>query len=125
MVAGIGTDIIQISRIAATLDRLGQRFAERILTPAEMQRFLGVKDKPRYLAKRFAAKEAAGKALQTGIGDGVSWQHIEIGNDERGAPLLRFSGRAEELSRSRGIKDSHISISDELDTAIAFVVLSK
>jgi holo-[acyl-carrier protein] synthase len=77
-----------------------------------------------FLAKRFAAKEAAAKALGTGIGRGISWQHMHIEHDEMGAPLLIFSGAAAQRQADLGSQIAHISIADELDQALAFVVLS-
>ena len=122
MIVGIGTDIVQIERIRASLDRLGDAFARRILTDAEFNQFQESKQPVSFLAKRFAAKEAASKALGTGIGK-VSFQHLEVTNDEMGAPLFSFSGFAAELQQSKGITRLHLSLSDEKDSAIAFVVL--
>ena len=99
MIGGIGTDIIQISRVEATLGRLGDRFAQRILRPIEFARFQNHGSPARFLAKRFAAKEAAAKALGTGIGRGLSWQHIEIASNENGAPELLFFDFAAESQR--------------------------
>ncbi len=122
MIVGIGTDIVQIKRVSASLERLGDAFAKRILTESE---YIVFKDSSRpaaFLAKRFAAKEAASKALGTGIGK-VSFQHLEISNDPVGAPMLTLSGYAAELQQQKGINRLHISLSDEKDAAIAFVVL--
>ena len=77
----------------------------------------------RFLAKRFAAKEAAVKALGTGIGNGISWQHIEVTNDELGAPHLRFSGEFASRCEARGITRAVVSISDEQHYAVATVIL--
>ena len=93
MIVGVGTDIVQINRIEETLERLGEAFVARILTPAERLEFQSSANPHRLLAKRFAAKEAVGKALGTGIGQGISWQHIEITHNDIGAPSLRLSGR--------------------------------
>ena len=122
MIVGIGVDIVQIERISASLRRLGEAFARRILTDAELQAFRRNNQSAAFLAKRFAAKEAASKALGTGIGK-VSFQHIEITNNDLGAPLLSFSGYAAELQQQKGIVGLHLSLSDEKDAAIAFVVL--
>lgn len=123
MILGIGTDIVQIDRIEAALQRQGERLAKRILTPREQAHFDGHSQPARYLAKRFAAKEAAAKALGTGIAQGVSFQHFEIDNDALGAPQLSFSGEAAKLQSLRGIKALHLSLSDERDYAVAMVVL--
>lgn len=77
----------------------------------------------RYLAKRFAVKEAMVKALGTGIGNGVSWQHIEVKNNELGAPFLHLSGEVKRLCEQRGITRSFVSISDERHYAVATVIL--
>lgn len=124
MIKGIGTDIVQINRIQETLARLGEKFAQRILTPAELLEFQQSSRSTTYLAKRFAAKEAAGKALGTGIGQGVSWQHIEIQHTDTGAPVIVFSAQAQQKFLELGATVVHISIADEKEYAVAFVTLS-
>jgi holo-[acyl-carrier protein] synthase len=123
VIIGIGSDIVQVSRIAESLERLGDRFAKRILSATELARFNSHADKVAFLAKRFAAKEAAGKALGVGIGQGVSWAEITVLNDELGAPGLEFSGEAKAWCERKNVTSSHISLSDETEFAIAFVVL--
>lgn len=123
MIIGIGTDLAQVSRLQQSLDRFGEKFAARILAPVEMPEFASKRQPARMLAKRFAVKEAAAKALGTGIGE-VSWHDIYIEHDRLGAPLLRLQGRARQLAQSKGIAHQHVSISDEHDFALAFVVLS-
>lgn len=122
-IVGLGTDIADIERIEKSLQRSGQAFAERILTPAELALFHGLKQQGRYLAKRFSAKEAASKALGTGIACGVSFQDFTIENDELGKPILTFSGQAQQLALSKGVRHIHLSISDEKRYAIATVIL--
>lgn len=122
MIAGIGTDIVQIDRIRKSLERRGDAFARRILTDAELAVFSERANKAAYLATRFAAKEAASKALGTGIGK-VSFHHIEVLNNDLGAPVMTFSGYAESLQKARNITAIHVSLSDEIDSALAFVVL--
>jgi holo-[acyl-carrier protein] synthase len=126
MIVGIGSDLVHISRIEAVLTRRGEAFARRILRPEEFETFRQ-KKKPRqqasFLAKRFAAKEALSKALKTGIGD-VSWQHILITNSLSGAPEITLSNKALEVSKALGTETIHLSLSDEQDMALAFVVLS-
>ena len=124
MIVGIGTDLARISRLQQSLDRFGDKFAVRILAPVEMEEFRLKTHQARMLAKRFAVKEAAAKALGTGIGE-VSWQDIYIEHDESGAPILRFQGMADSIARQKNIGHLHVSISDEHDYALAFVVLSK
>ena len=122
MIAGIGTDIASVARIAKAWERSGERFARRILTEKEYQVFEGRNHSAAYLASRFAAKEAASKALGTGIGK-VSFQDMEVSNLESGAPVLTFTGAALELQQQRGIARVHISLSDEAEYAQAFVIL--
>jgi holo-[acyl-carrier protein] synthase len=124
MVKAIGTDIVSTARIEAALERTGRKFAQRILTELEMAQFDVASQPSAFLAKRFAAKEAAVKALGTGIGRGISWHQIHIEHDEMGAPVLIFSGAAALRQAALGSQKAHISIADELDQAIAFVVLS-
>jgi holo-[acyl-carrier protein] synthase len=124
MVKAIGTDIVSTARIEAALERTGRKFAERILTELEMSQFDAAIQPATFLAKRFAAKEAAAKALGTGIGRGISWQQMQIEHDEMGAPVLIFSGAAAQRQADLGSQKAHISIADELDQALAFVVLS-
>ncbi len=124
MIKGIGTDIVQLARVEDSNQRFGLRFARRVLTEQELLEFEVGGQSSAFLAKRWAAKEAAAKALGTGIGAAVSFQDLQITHDELGAPLLLMSGGAEALARQRGVQHSHISISDERDYALAFVVLS-
>jgi len=123
VIYGIGTDIVRVERIAASLQRFGNRFARRILTDAEQADFARSPRPAHFLARRFAAKEALAKALGVGISAGLSFRQIGIGHDERGKPRLEYTGRAAELCRQCGVSASHISLSDEQDYAIAFVTL--
>jgi holo-[acyl-carrier protein] synthase len=124
MIVGIGTDIVKISRINEAYNRHGDRFAEKILRPSELNVFREKKYSIGYLAKRFAAKEAASKALGTGIGL-VSWQNFEIQNDDSGVPVLLLLDAAKKQMEAIGANQAFISLSDEIDHAIAFVVISK
>lgn len=129
MIVGIGTDIIAISRIRDSYERQ-INLPERILTEDELVEFQQiVANKERafhFLAKRFAAKEAAGKALKTGIGQGVSFKHIKVTHTQAGSPILELTGRAqqlfEQLAGDRSPR-THISLSDDTDYAIAWVIL--
>lgn len=125
MIVGIGTDIVQIARIEASSERLGEKFAARILTQDEVQQWHQHRRPSVFLAKRFAIKEAASKALGTGIGRGVSWQHFHIDHNEWGAPQLSFSGGAAERAKQLGVNRIHLSLSDEQDCVVAFVVLEQ
>lgn len=123
MIFGIGTDIVSVSRMRAALERHGERFAERILAPCERDAYQASPCRERFLAKRFAAKEAAAKALGTGFSGGLSLHHIVVTHNAAGRPLLRFDGRGSELLRNLGVGASHLSISDEHEYAVAFVTL--
>lgn len=122
-IAGIGADLVAVERVRGALARHGQRFADRILTAAEQEGFRRAADPAALLARRFAVKEAAAKALGTGIAAGVSFQDFELRHDSVGAPRLHLSGRAAALAVDAGVGRVHVSISDERDRALAFVVL--
>ena len=123
MIFGVGTDIVQVSRMEENLAKYGERFAERILAEPEMQRYQEHVRPAQFLAKRFAAKEAAAKAFGTGFRDGLSLRHIVVINDQNGRPMLEFSEMAEELARKFQITQSHLSLTDEPNYAVAFVIL--
>lgn len=121
----VGTDILKMDRIDEVVDRLGDKFVQRILTAQEMDEYRASKQANRLLAKRFAAKEAIAKALGTGIGRGVSWQDIQIEHDANGAPLVRLSGGASRVATERGGQRVELSLADEIDYVVAFAVLAK
>ncbi|ALM52207.1 holo-ACP synthase [Halomonas huangheensis] len=123
MILGIGTDIARIERFAVAMERHGDRFANRILGEQEQQRFAESAQPAAWLAKRFAAKEAFLKALGTGLRLGMNWGEIQVVHNALGQPQLALSGTAARLTAERGITRSHLSISDESDMAVAFVVL--
>ncbi len=124
MILGIGTDLVLVSRIEAVLGRQGERFARRILTAAELERFRQHSQPARYLAKRFAAKEAILKALGTGLAKGLSWHDLQIDNDAAGAPHVLVTGAALDLMQTRGGGRMLLSLSDEREQALAFVIWS-
>ncbi|WP_162045608.1 holo-ACP synthase [Vibrio taketomensis] len=121
-IVGLGTDIAEIERVEKALARTGVAFAERILTADEMMVFHQSKQQGRFLAKRFAAKEAASKALGTGIAMGVSFQDFMISNDELGKPVLTLRNKALELAIKMSVANVHVSISDERHYAVATVI---
>lgn len=125
MIYGIGTDIVRVARMQKDLERFGNRFAERILTDNELREFSTSARPAHFLARRFAAKEAAAKAMGTGFSRGLALRHIGVTHDEAGKPLLEFTDAALELMRQHGITTAHISLSDEEDHAVAFVTLEK
>lgn len=123
MIYGIGTDIIAVHRIERVFTQYGRRFAERILAPQELIEFDKHKMKTRFLAKRFAAKEAFSKAMGTGIRKPVTWCYIAVGHDARGKPVIDPHADLQRCMGELGIVGSHVSITDEQDTAVAFVIL--
>ena len=124
MIYGVGVDMVKVSRIRAGLERFGDRFARRILSDSELQEFQRAGRRADFLAKRFAAKEAVAKALGRGFRDGLTLRQISVVHDALGKPELRYTGRASELLRENRIGQSHLSISDEEDYALAFVALA-
>ena len=123
MAIGIGTDIVEIARIEDATSRQGIKFVQRILCANELKQYQSKSNTNAFLAKRFAAKEAIAKALGTGIGNGVSFQDIEIYNNSKGAPQVKLTGGAEEILQSLGAKQVLLSLSDEKEYALAYAVL--
>ena len=123
MIAGIGIDIVEHRRIVQIHDRYREKFARRLLDEEEMEDYLQASSKEKLLAKRFAAKEAAVKALGTGFSDGISLQMIAIRHDEHGKPLLVLRDRAAACADNLGVVNQLLSISDEQNYAVAMVVL--
>lgn len=123
MIFGIGTDIVRVSRVRADLDRFGEKFARRILTDSELAEFQQNKKQAHFLARRFAAKEAAVKAMGTGFSNGVHLRQIGVAHDALGKPQLVFVARALDFLQQHGITVAHVSLADEEDHAVAFVAL--
>ncbi|ETI58362.1 holo-ACP synthase [Marinomonas profundimaris] len=124
MIIGVGTDLVDIARIAQSIERLGERFIDRILTADEKQRWSEISNLEKanaFVAKRFAAKEAAVKALGTGIGSGVSFQHFSVSNLSTGQPVLTVDAII--TARYDFPISWHLSLTDEKAYAQAFVVL--
>ncbi|MEM7466056.1 MAG: holo-ACP synthase [Pseudomonadota bacterium] len=125
MIYGIGVDLAQISRIENAYERFGMRFANRILGKSELADFSKTKRPVRFLAMRFAAKEAASKAFGTGFKQGVAPRQIEVTHNKAGKPSLVFSGQAQVLAETNNITGSHVSLTDESDFAVAYVILEQ
>ena len=123
MIYGIGTDIVNIERVQKILIKNRDGFINRILTEHERALFTNKADSASFCAKRFAAKEAFSKALGTGIGRVVSFQDLTIRNNENGKPYFMPSEKLRLYLVEKGIKQGHLSISDESNHAVAFVVL--
>jgi len=125
MIFGIGTDIVSYSRILGLHEQYGERFAQRLLNETEMPGYTVSADPARYLMKRFAAKEAFAKAMGTGLRANVTLRRIRVEHDELGKPLLAFDETLANYVERLGVTRHHLSISDEKDVAVAFVVLEK
>ena len=125
MIFGIGTDIVSYNRIHALNAQYGIRFAKRLLSESEMAGYTASADSARYLMKRFAAKEAFAKAIGTGLRGNVTLRRITVEHDELGKPLLAFDATLGNFVERMGVTRHHISISDEREVAVAFVVLEK
>ena len=125
MIYGIGTDLVEPSRIASLLDRYGKRFAKKILTDSEWPEFMSSGKQVMFLAKRFAAKEAFSKAMGTGLRHPVSLSYIGVAHDHLGKPYYNFHPELGILIKNEGITSHHLSMSDEMNLACAFVILEK
>ena len=123
MIYGIGTDIVSIKRIQNILNKNRDGFINRVLTDHEKALFTNKADSAAFCAKRFAAKEAFSKALGTGIGRVVSFQDLTVRSNEHGKPYFMPSEKLRLYLQEKGIKHGHLSISDESQNALAFVVL--
>jgi holo-[acyl-carrier protein] synthase len=122
MIAGVGTDIVAVARTTQLFERYGERVLAKLLAPAECADCLASASPGRFLAKRFAAKEALGKALGTGVRNPVLLPAIEIAHDGEGRPFFRFDSA---LAAFVGARSVHLSISDETEYAVAFVIVEK
>jgi holo-[acyl-carrier protein] synthase len=125
MIYGIGTDIVEVERIESSLSQFGDAFAKRILDEHELVSYQASNIKARFLAKRFAAKEAFSKALGTGIRGVVSFQNIAVSHDDLGKPILVLAPELMAFLQEKHIAHMHVSISDEKNLAAAFVVLEQ
>ena len=123
MIVGSGIDLIEIERIQRSMDRFGQRFLDRIYTPAEQAYCLNKRKSAESFAARFAAKEAGAKALGTGISHGVNWLEIEVIRSFGGRPTLRFHGRAAQIAAHIGARNASLSLTHSTTQAMASVVL--
>lgn len=123
MILGIGTDIVALARIEALHRQYGERFARRVLSPSEMAEFAAHARPARLLMKRFAAKEALAKAAGSGMRFPVSLLQISVIHDAMGKPAFEFGAELVAYLDKLGVSRHHLSISDERDVAVAFVVL--
>jgi holo-[acyl-carrier protein] synthase len=129
MIYGIGTDIVQISRVEAALKRSGERFAEKILGPEELVKYHARRAKHevrglRFLATRFAAKEAFSKAIGLGMRMPMTWRSAQMLNAPGGRPIIVCNGALEEFMRTHRLS-AQVTISDEADYGVAFVIVTQ
>lgn len=125
MIVGTGVDIVEIDRIQKIVDRFGNAFAKRILCDNEFEDYEKQKKSARFIARRFAAKEAVAKALGTGFSEGITMHMICVTHDESGRPIIKLYDKAKERADSLGGENLLISISDERHYAMAFAVMEK
>ncbi len=123
MIVGTGIDIAEVPRIRQSIERFGLRFLERIFTEAEMRYCDSKANRMERYAARFAAKEAAMKALGTGWNHGVRWRDCEVVRKPRGRPTMQFHGKAGEFADKLGVRNIALSISHTQEQAIAQVIL--
>jgi len=120
---GIGNDMVQISRIAKVYKRYPESLIKRILHPKEQIEITTIKDKVRYLAKHFAAKEAITKAIGTGFRNGITFHDMLILHTELGQPYVELSGVTYQLFKKNNIIATHLSLSDEREYCVAMVIV--
>jgi holo-[acyl-carrier protein] synthase len=125
MIYGIGTDVVEVKRIREVLNKYGIALAKKILTSQELLTYKRTEGKENFLAKRFAAKEAFAKALGTGMRFPVNFKSIEVIHDSLGKPKIKTIPKLTSLVKSHNIKHCHLSISDEKNIAVAFVILEQ
>jgi holo-[acyl-carrier protein] synthase len=128
MIYGIGTDIVQISRVEAALAR-SERFAEKVLGPQELEKFRARRAKNelrglRFLATRFSAKEAFSKAVGLGMRMPMTWRSVQVLNDVSGKPIIVCSGAIDEFMRQNRLS-AQVSITDEADYGVSFVIVTQ
>lgn len=122
-ILGLGSDIVEIERIAGVIERSGDRLARRVLSDAEWQQYQAHQQPVRFLAKRYAVKEAAAKAFGTGIRNGLAFNQFEVFNDDLGKPGLRLWDEALQLAQRMGVAAVHVTLSDERHYACATVII--
>jgi holo-[acyl-carrier protein] synthase len=123
MLIGTGVDLIEIERIATSIERYGVRFLRRVYTEQEIAYCSRKRSSAESFAARFAAKEAGAKALGTGISRGVTWNEFEVGREPGGRPVLELRGRAERLARELGVRTISLSLTHTDSLAMASVVM--
>jgi holo-[acyl-carrier protein] synthase len=123
MIVGTGIDIVEVARVAAAIERFGRRFLRRVFTEAEIRYCESKANRAERYAARFAAKEAALKAIGTGWRRGVAWRDVEVGREAGGRPTITFHGKAAEFATRLGMKRAALSLSHTAEQAVAQVIL--
>jgi len=125
MIFGIGVDVLEVKRIGQTLQRYGDHFIERLLMPQEQAQLAKSQRRVRFIAMRFAAKEAIVKAMGTGFSHGVWIRDVGVVQNTWGKPEVVFSERGERVRRGLGVGDGHVTLTDEAGLVVAVAVLMK
>jgi len=123
VIVGTGIDLVEVARIAAAVERFGERFLNRVFTTGEIQYCRSKQNATERFAARFAAKEAAFKAIGTGWSHGVTWKDIEVRREPGGRPTVGYSGKAAEFAAKLGVRRVSLSLSHTAEQAIAQVIL--
>ena len=123
MIYGVGTDIVQLSRITTTYERFGEHFVNRLLMDEERALFEKTKQPARFLAMRFAAKEATVKAMGTGFAHGMWIRDVGCVNNDWGRPLIIWSERGSKRCEELGVGEAHVSLTDDAGLILAFAVV--
>ncbi len=123
MIFGVGIDVVELSRIQSTFERFGEHFVERLLMEPELELFRRSKTPVRFLAMRFAGKEATAKALGTGFAHGIWLRDIGILSNDWGRPLVTFSERGRRVCERLGVGSAHVSLTDDAGLVMAFAVV--
>ncbi|MGH8288653.1 MAG: holo-ACP synthase [Steroidobacteraceae bacterium] len=125
MIYGIGVDVLEVKRIRETLERFGAHFIERLLMPEEQAQLARTQRRERFIAMRFAAKEAIVKAMGTGFSHGVWIRDVGVVQNAWGKPEVVFSERGERVRKGLGVGEGHVTLTDEAGLVVAVAVLMK
>jgi holo-[acyl-carrier protein] synthase len=125
MIFGIGVDVLEVKRIGKTLERFGAHFIERLLMPEEQAQLARTQRRERFIAMRFAAKEAIVKAMGTGFAHGVWIRDVGVVQNAWGKPEVVFSERGERVRKGLGVGEGHVTLTDEAGLVVAVAVLMK
>jgi holo-[acyl-carrier protein] synthase len=125
MIFGIGVDVLEVKRIGDTLERFGEHFIERLLMPEERAQLARTQRRERFIAMRFAAKEAIVKAMGTGFAHGVWIRDVGVVQNAWGKPEVVFSQRGETVRKGLGVGEGHVTLTDEAGLVVAVAVLMK